>query len=285
MNDTESVSVALAIRSAAERLAATSDTARLDAELLMAHAFGVDRSELLVRHMQAEVPPAFAELVDRRAGHEPVAYITGRAGFYGREFAVSPAVLIPRSDSETVIDLALERVGAAPNMPGPRVLDLGTGSGALLVTVLAERPVARGAGIDASGAAIAVAQANARLLGVAERAVFDTRDWTAPGWTRDLGLFDLIVCNPPYVEQGAALERQVADHEPAAALFAGEDGLDDYRALLPQVAPLLNEGAVALFEIGTSQSQAVAALANQAGFACEIHRDLAGRPRCAVLRV
>src|SRR5690606_36077161 len=179
------VTIAQALREAAARLGETSDTARLDAELLMAHALGVSRSELLLRHMDAPAPAAFAALVERRAAHEPIAFILGRKEFYGREFAVAPGVLIPRMDSETTVAAALEAC-AQP----PRVLDCGVGSGALLLTVLAERPEATGLGIDRSNEALAIAAANAEQLGLSERASFREADWDQPGWSDDLGRFD-----------------------------------------------------------------------------------------------
>ncbi|MEE4201006.1 peptide chain release factor N(5)-glutamine methyltransferase [Erythrobacter sp.] len=271
--------VSEALRSASDRLAETSDTARLDAELLMAHALGVTRSDMLLRHLDDHAPDGVAELVARRASHEPLAYIVGYQEFYGRGFKVTPGVLIPRSDSETLIETAL---AIAPN--ARRVLDLGTGSGALLVTLLLELPQAQGIGIDASAAAREVAEANAQahgLIGAAAR--FYERDWTRPGWTRDLGRFDLVVCNPPYVEDGAALEPSVRDYEPAAALFAGEDGLDDYALLLPHLRSLLEEGGTALFEIGHRQGGAVSGLAREHGFSAEIRCDLADRPRCVIV--
>ncbi|MGB3712338.1 MAG: peptide chain release factor N(5)-glutamine methyltransferase [Erythrobacter sp.] len=271
--------VADGIRAASERLSGTSDTARLDAELLMAHALGASRSDMLVRKMGAAVPEAFDALVARRVRREPVAYITGTAGFYGREFAVGPGILVPRPDSETLIEAALERC------PAPeRVLDLGTGSGALLLSVLAEWPQAEGVGIDASPVAVDHASRNAARLGLAERVDLRLGDWREPGWADDLGTFDLLVCNPPYVEEGAALEPDVRDYEPAGALFAGADGLDDYRVLFPQVRGLLRENGVALFEIGHTQDGAVRELARHAGFDATIVRDLANRPRCIALR-
>jgi len=267
-----------AIRAAAERLAATSDTARLDAELLMAHLFGVTRSELLLRHMRDPAPPGFAALVERRAAHEPVAYITGRQDFYGLPFIVTPATLIPRADSETLVEAALAaRPGAA------RVLDLGTGSGALLLAVLAYLRGAQGVGIDRAPQALAVAARNAEQLGLREQADFREGDWHAAGWADDLGTFDLILCNPPYVETTAALDRQVAGFEPASALFAGPEGLDDYRVLIPQLRALMRPGALAVLEIGANQAGAVGALAAASGFCVELARDLAGRARALLL--
>ncbi|MBA4046746.1 MAG: peptide chain release factor N(5)-glutamine methyltransferase [Erythrobacter sp.] len=273
------MTVGEAIRAAAERLAATSDTARLDAELLMAHALGVSRSDMLLRAMRDPAPDGFAALVERRAGHEPVAYITGEAEFYGLTLKVTPATLIPRGDSETLIEAALDVAG-----PSGRALDLGTGSGALLLAVLAQRPGAEGVGIDASPAALVVAEGNAAALGLGARSRWLVRDWHAEGWTNGIGTFDLILCNPPYVEEGAALDPQVRDHEPHTALFAGPEGLDDYRVIIPQLVKLLAPGGLAMFEIGAGQAEAVTAIAEAAGLSAELRRDLAGRPRALVLR-
>lgn len=272
------MSVSAAIRKATEKLESTSDTARLDAELLMAHALGASRSDMLLRHMTDDEPASFAPLINRRKSREPVAYITGNQEFYGREFAVAPGVLIPRPDSEVLIDTALELC------PDPaRILDLGTGSGALLLTLLSECPKAAGVAIDASQAAIEIARSNAGRLGITLYKLFK-RDWRVPGWSSDLGQFDLIVCNPPYVEEAAALEPDVRLFEPAGALFAGPEGLDDYRILIPQMRTFMAKGAHVLFEIGFEQSEAVMQIAKDNGFEAELRRDLAGRPRCVVLR-
>jgi len=279
MDDGAAMTIAQALRAAADRLARTSDTARLDAEVLMAHALGVSRSDLLLRHMDAGVPEGFAALVDRRAGHEPVAYIVGGQEFFGLPLRVSDAVLIPRGDSEALVEAALAaRPGAR------RVLDCGTGSGALLLAVLAGLPGARGVGIDRSARALAVAAGNAAALGLAGRAAFVERDWTRGGWSGGLGRFDLVLANPPYVETGADLAPSVRGHEPAGALFAGADGLDDYRVLVPQLPGLLAPEGVALVEIGASQAVAVGALARAAGFAVRLHHDLGGRARVLELR-
>ena len=271
--------VAYAIRSAAQRLAATSDTARLDAELLMAHALGMPRSDMLLRAMRDPAPAGFAALVERRAAREPVAHIVGRQEFHGLDFAVTRDTLIPRGDSEVLVDAALEFAGEAG-----RALDLGTGTGALLLAFLSQRPGWTGIGIDASEAARAVAERNAAALDVTDRADMRRGDWRAEGWADDLGQFDLILCNPPYVESAAELDPDVRDYEPATALFAGEDGLDDYRVLLPQLAGLLAPGGVAIFEIGYRQADAVTALADANGFTAGLVRDLAKRPRALILR-
>ena len=274
------IRVSDAIRDAAARLAATSDTARLDAELLMAHALGVSRSDLLLRHTGDPVPDGFAHLVSRRAGREPVAYILGRQEFFGLDLMVSPAVLIPRGDSECVVEAAL---AAAPH--ARCVLDLGTGSGALLLALLSRLPQAEGVGIDASAPAIEVAMANARQLGCADVATFRLRNWALPGWADDLGRFDLVIANPPYVETTVELEPDVRDFEPASALYAGADGLDDYRLLIPQLPALLTETGVAVLEIGHQQAAAVTEIARNHGFVAQVRQDLGQRDRAVVLRI
>ena len=278
MSSISGSSVSDAIRAAANRLVATSDTARLDAEVLMGHALGASRSDLLLRHLDAAAPPAFAALVDRRASHEPVAYIVGSQDFFGLELRVSPAVLIPRGDSETLVEAAL-----AARPQARRVLDCGTGSGALLLAVLAGLPAAHGVGIDRSTRALAVAAGNAASLGLSGRAAFLERDWTRPAWDNGLAGFDLVLANPPYVEDEAALLPSVRSYEPAGALFAGQDGLDDYRQLIPQLGGLLAPDGSALVEIGSTQADAVTAIADAAGFAAKLHRDLGGRDRVVEL--
>lgn len=272
------MTVGVAIRQAAEALSAYSDTPRLDAELLVAALLGVSRSDMLLRHMGDPVPPGVGSLVARRMRHEPVAYILGWQEFYGRAFAVGPGVLIPRADSETVVAAAREAC------PAPeRVLDCGVGSGALLLTVLAERPGANGVGIDRSPEAIGIAQANVNDLGLEKRCEIRRADWSQERWANDLGQFDLVIANPPYVEDHAELDPDVRDHEPAGALFAGPEGLDDYRLLVPQLRALLAPEGVVVLEIGHTQADAVSAIAATSGFSTTLHCDLAGRPRALVL--
>jgi release factor glutamine methyltransferase len=273
------VSVSEALRSAAKRLSYTSDTARLDAELLMAHALDVNRSDMLLRQMNADEPEQFQRLIKRRAAHEPVAYIIGYAEFYGRRFDVGPGVLIPRSDSEVLIDTALE---IAPE--SPRVLDMGTGSGALLLTFLAERPEAMGVGIDVSQTAIQAVEKNALSPGLSARAHLLNRSWNTPGWADELKPFDLILCNPPYVEDDADLEPDVRSFEPADALFAGADGMDDYRNIFAQLGNILKADGAAIFEIGHRQGEMIGDLARKHGFTAELRQDLGGRDRCCILR-
>ncbi len=273
------MSVRLALAEAAEVLAAASDTPRLDAELLMAALLDVSRSDMLLHRLDRAVPSGIAHLVVRRLNHEPVAYILGRQEFYGLDLAVSPAVLIPRADSETLIEAA--RLACAERAPN-RILDLGTGSGALLLAALSLWPAAEAVGTDRSAEALAVAAANAARFAPGARLV--ERDWAQPGWADGLGSFDLILANPPYVEDAADLARAVRDHEPAGALFAGSEGLDDYRRLIPQLPVLLAPGGIAFFEIGATQAEAVSAIARGAGLAARVHRDLGGRDRAIELR-
>jgi release factor glutamine methyltransferase len=272
--------IAEALAAATRQLQQTSDTARLDAEVLMAHALGVTRSDLILRHLHGAVPAAFAALVERRCTHEPVAYITGHQEFWGLDLMVSPDVLIPRGDSETLIAAAVERLAGRPPA---RVIDLGTGSGALLLAALHQWPGAQGIGIDRSAAALGVARRNAAALGLSGRAQLIAGDWTKGQLCQDLGRFDLVLANPPYVEAGAVLDASVMAFEPHGALFAGSDGLDDYRVIVPQLPDLLAPAGIALIEIGWTQAEAVCALGHAAGLQAGVHADLAGRPRAVAL--
>jgi release factor glutamine methyltransferase len=271
MND-----IAAVLAVAACRLEAVSETPRLDAELLMAHALGMNRNAMLLGMREWDVPPDFEALIERRLAHEPVAYIRGYQEFWDLTLAVTPDVLIPRSDSETLIEAA--RGGNAK-----RILDLGTGSGALLLAALSLFPDAQGVGIDASARALAVAKANSETAGFAERCTFMHRSWHDAGWSDDLGRFDLILCNPPYVETGAALAPQVRDYEPHAALYAGEEGLNEYRTLIPQMPALLTADGIAIFELGRGQDQPVTKLAAAVGLSAAPHKDLAGIARALLL--
>ena len=268
------MTVAQALADAAHRLASVSGTPRLDAELLMAHALGVTRERLLLGRRDGAAPSAFESLVERRHAHEPVAYITGHREFWTIDLAVGPGVLIPRPDSETLIEAAIAHWGPG----GPRrILDLGTGSGALLLAALAEWPEAVGVGVDLSDQALEVARANAERLGMAGRAMIARGSWDAASG----GSYDLILCNPPYVAESEPLPPDVADYEPATALYAGPDGLDEYRRIAPALR--LPAGGIACVEIGASQASAVCALFGAAGFQTQVKRDLAGHDRCIVL--
>lgn len=259
------------LATATNALLAVSDTQRLDAELLMAHALGVGRDELLMRHLNAAAPDAFASLLARRLTHEPLAYITGSRDFWTITLKVAPGVLIPRSDSETLIEAAVDHFGKA----GPkRVLDLGAGSGALLLAALAQWPDAHGLGIDASDVALTIAKENARALALANRATFQKGDW-AVGLASQ---YDLILCNPPYVEMTARLSPEVMS-EPHGALFAGADGLDDYRNIIPQLAALIAPHGLIAMEIGHTQAQAVSDLFAASGMMTSCRKDLGGRDR------
>lgn len=271
------MSVASALPTAAAKLAGTSDTPRLDAELLLAHALGISREEMLLNQRNLVVPQAFEALIERRAAGEPVAYITGTRDFWTLTLNVTPAVLIPRPDTETLMEAAVDHfAGRAP----ARILDLGTGSGALLLAALDQWPQAMGLGIDASAEALAVAKGNAERLGMADRATFRQGDW-ADGIDET---FDLILANPPYITTSAVLPRDVAAHEPHLALFAGADGLDAYRRIAPQVARLLDKSGLAAIEIGFDQGTSAAALFADEGLRVTVRCDLAGRDRCVEIR-
>lgn len=266
-----------AIAAAAARLSRTSDTPRLDAELLAAHALGQSRETLLLRSLDDAAPEAFNILIDRRAEGEPVAYIVGHRDFWTITLEVAPGVLIPRPDSETLIEAAVAHFGKI----GPaRVLDLGTGSGALLFAALHQWPQASGIGVDLSDQAVAIARANAAKLGLSSRTHIVRNDW-------DEGIserFDLVLCNPPYIGVDEPLPVDVGRYEPASALFAGDDGLSAYRVLAPRLRRLLLPGGLAVFEIGAMQGEAVSALFRGEGYQVRLISDLGGRDRCVAIR-
>jgi release factor glutamine methyltransferase len=229
----------------------------------------------------AEETRRFEALVARRAGREPMARIRGSVHFWDLELAVRPGVLIPRPETETLIDAAL---GALPDRAAPlRVLDLGTGSGCLVLTLLHLFAKALGTGLDLSPQALACTRDNAARLGLADRLTLVGGDWRAA----PAGPFDLIVANPPYVAEAelASLEPEVREHEPRQALLAGTDGLDAYRALLPVAASRLAPGGLLLLELGLGQAEAVEALAAESGLrVTAVRPDLAGIPRCLAAR-
>jgi len=271
------------IRQLSERLAAAGiEGARGEAWLLLEAAAGCPRASLMagtVERLTPEQEVLLEAMVRRRAAREPIAYILGEKEFWSLPFAVEPAVLIPRPESESVVEAALARVGDR-NAP-LRLLDLGTGSGCLLLALLSELPRASGLGVDISAAALALAARNAGRLGLAARARFEVRSWGA-GLA---GSFDLIVGNPPYVAAGdlAHLEPEVRAFEPQIALAAGPDGLAAYRALIPDCARLLAPGGSVALEIGQDQAAAVAAILISHGLeVIERRRDLAGIERCLV---
>ncbi len=266
-------------RRMAQQLAAAGlDTAALDARVLLEYASRLSATELAMRardeapsYIQAET----ARLVAVRCAGQPVAKIIGYKEFWGRRFKTGPSVLDPRPDSETLIEAALALL---PDTEPRMLIDLGTGSGCLVVTLLAERPAMRGIGIDKSAAAVSVARANAHRLGVRDRIALRRGDWlhgVAPQ-------ADMIISNPPYIKSAAiaGLQKEVRLHDPRAALDGGADGLEAYRRLIgPAHAQLKKDGHL-LLEIGATQAAAVTRLMRQAGFvgiAC--HQDLAGRDR------
>lgn len=266
------------VRRAAARLAGVSDTPRLDAELLVAHAAGVSRSTVFAfpeRVVDARQAARLDALAARREAGEPLAYIVGEKEFYSLSFAVAPGVLVPRPETEHLVDAALARLAG---LTEPSVLDLGTGSGAVALAIKHERPDARVVGADASGAALDVAKANGARLGL-------DVEWLQSDRYAALAkrVFRCIVCNPPYLASDdphfAGLE-----HEPRGALDGGSDGLDAIRWLLRGAPAHLSPDGVLLVEHGNAQQDAVVALAGAAGLATlERGRDLAGRPRYVVL--
>ena len=269
--------IARALDDATRQLSQTSDTPRLDAELLMAEALHIDRDRLLLSPPEKKVPLRFQKMVDRRKKGEPVAYITGRRAFWNIDLHVGPGVLVPRPDSEVLVASAIEHFEGTA---GPkRILDLGTGPGTLLLAALDVWPDATGVGIDVSRRALSYGSANARRLGFEQRLKFRIGDW-AEGITES---FDLILCNPPYVAEGAELGPGVREFEPDEALFAGETGLDAYRALAPQLPKLLNDGGLAAVEIGQEQGKAVTGLLARDGLRARIAHDFAERPRAVLL--
>ncbi len=263
--------------------AAAIESPRQEARMLLGHAMGATPEELL-RDSRAKVPPEavmrFGAALKARLAHVPMAYILGRQGFWTLDLAVSPATLIPRPDSESLVEAALE---AFPDAAAPlRVLDLGTGTGCLLLAVLAERPHALGIGVDRDPAAAALAARNARENGLADRAAFLAGDWDAAL----AGRFDLVLSNPPYIESAAipGLMPEVARHEPGLALDGGADGLDAYRALAKALPRLLVPGGIAVLELGQGQRGMVESLALAAGLGLlGCRKDLGGIDRALIL--
>jgi len=266
-----------ALDDATRQLSETSDTPRLDAELLMAEALHIDRDRLLLSPPDTAIPKRFSKMVARRSKGEPVAYITGRRAFWNIDLHVGPGVLVPRPDSEVLIASAIEHFDGTGG-PG-RILDLGTGPGTLLLAALDMWPNATGIGIDVSRSALSYASANARRLGFEKRLKLKVGDW-AKGVAES---FDLVLCNPPYVAEGAKLGPGVREFEPDEALFAGETGLDAYRALAPQLPKLLSDGGLAAVEIGHDQAKQVTSLLARDGLQARIAHDFADRPRAVLL--
>jgi len=272
------MTVAGALRHGAAVLSAAGvQSPRLEARLLLAHAAGLQQEALLRdRDAPVEMEP-YVVLLARRAAREPLALITGWQEFWSLPFAVSADTLIPRADSETLIEAALM---ARPDRAGTRsILDLGTGTGCLLLAALTEYPAAWGIGVDLSPGAAALARRNAAALGLSSRAAMLCAHWDDALHAR----FDLILSNPPYIPGAdiAGLMPEVALHEPRRALDGGPDGLDAYRDLLRHMPALLQPGGTAVLELGAGQAAAVSGLAE--GWTVALRRDLAGIERAIVL--
>jgi release factor glutamine methyltransferase len=269
-------------RTIAERLRPAGDNAALEARLLVAHAVGREAARLPLADDTAvdrEEEARALAYAGRRLAGEPVARITGRKEFWGLDFLLSPETLVPRPDTETVVEAAL---AFARDAGGPlTILDLGTGSGAILLALLSELPEATGIGVDRSAGAAATASRNAERLGLAGRARFFVGDWGAAL----RGHFDLVLGNPPYVESAVieTLPVDVKAHDPLMALDGGRDGLDAYRSIFAGLEGLLAPGGRAFLEIGAGQGQQIADIAEELSFAVRFHRDLASIERVAEL--
>lgn len=274
----ETVGEAIARGATVLAAAGVADPVR-ESRLLLAHAAALPLSALLDRGRPVETA-RFDDVLKRRASREPFAFITGRQGFWTLDLEVSPDTLIPRADSETLIQ-ALQSLRDA-GWTARTILDLGTGTGALLLAALTLFPDAWGVGVDRSAPAAGLARRNAMSNGLEARASFLVGDWLAAV----AGRFDAILCNPPYIDDAdiAALMPEVARFEPLSALAGGPDGLDAYRVLVPRTRSILTEGGVAVFEVGEGQAPAVASLGTAAGLVCDVRHDLGGHARAVVFR-
>jgi len=271
--------IARAIGDGAACLGGIADNPRLEARLLLAHALGLTQNDL-IRDPGREIDTtAYETLLARRIAREPLAMIVGRREFWSLEFQVSPATLIPRPDSETLIEAALAIFARRP--PPKRLIDLGTGTGCLLLALLTEFPAAFGIGLDLSPAAASLAKANATRLGLGDRSAFVAGNWT----DAVSGQFDLVVSNPPYIPgpEIAFLMPEVARHEPRQALDGGADGYDAYRRIVPILPLHLEPNGAAVLELGQGQATLVMDLAWKAGLQASLRLDLAEIPRAIVL--
>jgi len=264
------------------------DSAELDARILVGAVLGLDLTGMIAaasRLVTAAEAAGLEDFVQRRLAGEPVARIVGFKEFWGLPLQLSAATLVPRPDTETVVELALEMLRAAPNSDRAlRIADIGTGSGAILLALLSELPEACGLGTDISAAALRTASSNAARLGFADRAGFVACDYAAAL----SGGFDLMVSNPPYIRSAEItdLAREVRDHDPGRALDGGADGLDAYRALIPQAARLMAPGGALILEAGHGQSGDIQELMAAAGLMLErpAKADLAGVQRAVAGR-
>jgi release factor glutamine methyltransferase len=273
-------------RAEARLKAAGADNPTLDVRLLMAHALDLDRAQLLVRSDQMLTDAeqeCINTLLTRRANREPVSRILGQREFWSLRFNVNEATLVPRPDSETLIEVTLKLLSSLDDDTELRILDLGTGSGCLLLSLLHEFQNATGLGIDKAPKAVEQAADNAEHLGFALRAKFKTGNWTD-----DITeTFNVIISNPPYITHSDIdfLMPEVREHDPHLALDGGDDGLDVYRFLIPQLPRLLKPHGLAVFEIGEGQGAAVKALFQNSGFKDIVgHQDLAGIERCVTAK-
>ncbi len=260
---------------------------RLDAEVLLRQVIGMDKAQLYLRmdeKIEAEAERRFWKLLEQRARREPLAYITGQKEFWSLDFSVTPDVLIPRPETEVLMEVALGRVRQRRKSQ-VKIADLGTGSGIIAICLAKELPEAQISAVDISSAALRVARANAERHGVAERIRFLNGDLFAP-LAGERECFDLIVANPPYVRSGdlAALEPEIREWEPIAALDGGKDGLDFFRRIASECRDYLTATGEVMLEIADGTGEAVAEIfANVGGFeAVEIWRDYAGKDRVIV---
>jgi len=252
--------------------------AALDAGRIAQHVLGYDpRLASPTKVVTPGQQCRLADLARRRLGGEPVARLTGEREFWSLALALSPETLVPRPDTETVVEAALRHLAARKLTKGVRILDLGTGSGAILLALLTELPTASGVGVDVSTGAAATARRNSLALGLADRASFVVGHWAEA----IAGVFDIVVSNPPYIRTGeiAGLSVEVRDHDPRLALDGGADGLSAHRQVVTAVGRLLADGGAGFIEIGAGQAGEVGGLATATGLAWQGHRDLAGQIR------
>jgi release factor glutamine methyltransferase len=259
--------------------AAGIENPRREARYLLAAAHHITTTQLL--NLEQTTEQTYLPYLTRRLAHEPLAYITGRKEFWGLTFKTSKATLIPRPDSETLITAALETFPHKNDVQN--ILDLGTGTGCLLLAALTEFPHAFGIGTDISPEAAALAQSNAKSLALSRRALFVTADWAAPLKGRK---FDLILSNPPYIPTATipSLMQDVQKYEPSSALDGGLDGLTAYNAIIKSLPTLLAPAGAAILELGINQADSVQNLAQTAGFTTKIREDLAKIPRALIIR-
>jgi release factor glutamine methyltransferase len=289
-----SATVASLLAWAVQVLGSTSTTPRLDAEILLAHVVGWSRARVLAEHRAVLAPAhaeAFSRLVARRANLEPIAYLVGHREFYGLEMQVDPRVLVPRPETELLVDLALAAIATMPPSPPLLVADIGTGSGAIAIALAVHAPQCHVYATDISADALEVAALNATRHQVAHRLTLLPGDLLAPlsearSGGSPLPLFDVIVSNPPYTILNE-IDAGVSCHEPHLALDGGPDGLNFYRRLIPQALCLLRPGGCLLLEIGATQAEAVGMLARAAlpsrAPSIQVYRDLAGRERVVTI--